>query len=313
MLVIFFVFSKDLSITLLLFLWSLLLFLLSVAFITLFERKILGYAQARIGPFKAGLNGLFQPFADAIKLRCKENLFFFNINLRIFLLSPSLLLSLSILLLLTFYWNFFNLFNFELLFFLLISRFNVYGVLGAGWSSNSKYALIGAYRGVAQIISYEISISFIILTVILFNKSYNLKSLLSSQNYTWIIFLFWGIFSIWLISILAETNRTPFDFAEGESELVSGFNIEYGSLGFILLFLAEYSNILIISYITSFLFLKSPRLLNFKTLLIATFFMLSRRTFARYRIDQLINIAWTAILPYSILGLWFSFLFQYLY
>lgn len=257
------------------------------------ERKILGYIQVRKGPMKVGLGGLFQPFSDAIKLFLKENNLIDSFNLIIYLFSPVL----SLILILIFWILIINIVLYDFLGFLIISRIGVYVILGRGWSSNSKYSLLGSYRGVAQTISYEVSISFILIGVLLFIKSFKIKELEEWQVKNIFLIGLFFLLIIWVVTVLAETNRTPFDFSEGESELVSGFNVEYGAGGFTLLFIAEYGNILFISYITVFIYIGGVGLYVYKFLFILILILWVRGTFVRYRYDNLIILAWKVILP----------------
>lgn len=198
--------------------------------------------------------------------------------------------------------------NYEFLIFLFISSIRIYPIIFSGWSSNSKYAILGAYRGVAQTISYEVSFSFILISLLILNNNINLSNLNIIQiNFKWLIFGFFPIFLIWITILIAETNRTPFDLAESESELVSGFNIEYRGLEFALIFIAEYGNIIFIRFVTSILFLGgSSYFLTLKILIIRILFLIIRGTLIRYRYDILIYIAWKTILPFSITFLLFS-------
>ena len=279
--------------------------ILAIAFFTLLERKVLGYAQIRKGPNKVGLAGLPQPIADALKLFIKSRTNPYHRNKIPYLLAPTLRLVLAL-----FLWSLYTcpnpliFFPLGFLFFLVVSSLNVYGTLIAGWSSNSKYSLLGALRALAQTISYEISIALIIITPLMLASSYNLTELSAPQTpLPWISHLF-ILAIIWFITTLAETNRAPFDFAEGESELVSGFNVEYRGTPFAFIFIAEYLNILLISFLTSTLFLATTqstlieRRTNwFKTLLIAFLFLWVRATLPRLRYDLLIRLTWKIFLP----------------
>lgn len=282
--------------------------LLAIAFYTLIERKFLGYFQLRKGPNKVILIGLPQPFADAIKLFTKEQINPTPANQYPFIIAPVLGLILTLLL-----WAIYPHANpsifisFGALYFLCVSSINVYTTFLAGWCSNSKYALLGALRGVAQTISYEVRISLILLSSLIINNLIDI-SLISINYLSWIILIILPLAIIWFITNLAETNRTPFDFAEGESELVSGFNVEYRSGMFALIFIAEYANILIISLLTcifftgSFIF--SPNLfLVVKTIIIATLFIWIRATIPRIRYDNLIYLTWKGFLPISLTAL----------
>jgi len=281
-----------------------------VAFLTLLERKVLGYVQIRKGPNKIGYFGILQPFCDAIKLFTKEQILPFLSNRIIYYFSPifSLFLSLFIWLCIPFLVKLYS-FNLGVLFFFCCISFGVYIVILAGWSSNSAYALLGSLRSIAQTISYEVALVLILLSVLFLIGSFNLVYFELFQKNLWFLILFFPIGIIWIISSLAETNRTPFDFAEGESELVSGFNVEYGAGGFALIFLAEYASILFMSILFSILFLGSQVCSFFfflKLNCIAFLFIWVRGALPRYRYDKLINIAWKSYLPRV---LYFLFLF----
>ena len=279
--------------------------LIRVAFIILFERKILRYIQIRKGPNKVGYTGILQSFGDAIKLFIKEQFIPSLSNLLIYYLSP--IISLFIIILLWCVIPYYRIgLNFILggLFFFCCTRFGVYVLMGRGWSSNSNYAILGATRGVAQTISYEVSIALIFLSFIIVIGGYSLVIFISYQKYVWFILLRFPLFMCWISSILAETNRTPFDFSEGESELVSGFNIEYGSGGFALLFLAEYGSIIFISFLVNILFLGSlygiTLLLTGLGCIFCYWFIWVRAILPRLRYDKLIYLAWKSFLPISL-------------
>ena len=275
--------------------------LVGVAFFTLFERKLLGYIQLRKGPNKVGLIGILQPFADAIKLFSKEHVQPFYANYFAFLVAPvsALVLSLFLWLGIPFFYIFMS-FKLRVFFFLSIISLNVYSLIASGWRSNSKYSLLGALRGVAQTISYEISLVLILFTPVLFVGSFDWFSLLSYQTGFWFILVFPLTGLIWFISCLAETNRTPFDFAEGESELVSGYNTEYSRGGFALIMLAEYTRILLMSFLFTLIFLGGSGESVLSFLLLAFLFVWVRGTLPRFRYDKLIYLAWKSFLPFSL-------------
>lgn len=278
--------------------------IVGVAFLTLFERKILGYIQIRKGPNKVGFIGLLQPFADAVKLFTKEQTYPYTSNFIVYYISPvfSLFLALTIWLCIPYIIKFYR-FNLGILFFLACTRLRVYGVIIAGWSSNSNYSLLGGLRSVAQTISYEVSLALILISYIFLLGGFNIILFFFKQNYIWFIFLSIPLAYIWFISSLAETNRTPFDFAEGESELVSGFNVEYSSGGFALIFLAEYARILFIRILFSLIFLGGDvinLLFYLKLVFISFIFIWVRGTIPRYRYDKLIYLAWKSYLSVSL-------------
>nr|YP_009491520.1 NADH dehydrogenase subunit 1 [Pidorus atratus]AWI14406.1 NADH dehydrogenase subunit 1 [Pidorus atratus] len=278
--------------------------LIGVAFLTLFERKILGYIQIRKGPNKLGLMGILQPFSDAIKLFTKEQTYPMFSNYLSYYFSPilSFLLSLIIWIMIPYYFNMIS-FNLGMLFFFSCLSLGVYTVMVAGWSSNSNYALLGGLRAVAQTISYEVSLVLIMMSSIIMVMDFNLMKFFDYQNLIWFIFLMLPISICWVSSSLAETNRTPFDFAEGESELVSGFNVEYSSGGFALIFMAEYSSILFMSLFFCLLFLGGYDMSVFfylKLGLVFFLFMWVRGTLPRYRYDKLMYLAWKSYLPISL-------------
>lgn len=283
--------------------------IVGVAFLTLLERKVLGYIQIRKGPNKVGFIGLLQPFRDAVKLFTKEQTYPLLSNYIFYYFSPifSLFLSLLIWICIPYLIKLYS-FNLGVLFFLCITRLGVYTVIVAGWSSNSNYALLGGLRAVAQTISYEVSLALILLSFIFLIGDYNFLNFYLFQKYTWFILFCFPLGLVWFASCLAETNRTPFDFAEGESELVSGFNVEYRRGGFALIFLAEYSSILFISILFRVIFLGSDiySLLFFLKLTVISFlFIWVRGTLPRFRYDKLIYLAWKSFLPISLNYLFF--------
>nr|UZT27123.1 NADH dehydrogenase subunit 1 [Sternaspis buzhinskajae] len=279
--------------------------LLAMAFFTLAERKALGYFQIRKGPNKVGLMGIPQPLADALKLFVKEQSKPSMANTIPFLAAPIMTLSLTLIL-----WSIFphlypaTFMPMGILFFLSVSSLNVYTTLGAGWTSNSKYALLGAIRSVAQTISYEVSMIFIILPMLIIFSSFDIYSINLQPNY-WPLLMMTPLFFMWITSVLAETNRTPFDLPEGESELVSGFNVEYSSGSFALIFMAEYANILFMALLSSVLFLSNSSSLTLitQTTMFAFLFIWTRASFPRIRYDQLMNLTWKMFLPCAILTL----------
>nr|QHN56506.1 NADH dehydrogenase subunit 1 [Nysius plebeius] len=287
---------------LLIYLIMLILVLVSVGFVTLLERKVLGYIQLRKGPNKVGFMGLLQPFSDGLKLFFKEQTYPYMSNFIIYYLSPVFMLILSFLLWTLFPYSF-NVysFNYGFLFFLVCSGMGVYGVMLSGWSSNSKYSLLGCLRAVAQTISYEVSMALIMMCFFLFVYSFDFMNFNLYQNY-WFIFFSLPLFYCWLSSCLAEVNRSPFDFAEGETELVSGFNIEYSGAGFSFIFLSEYMNIIFMSLITTIMFLGCDFSLFFfiKITLIVFWFIWVRGTLPRFRYDKLMNLTWKIFLPISL-------------
>nr|AXS65309.1 NADH dehydrogenase subunit 1 [Eurysternus sp. KM-2017] len=295
---------KDLILMLVVSLILIICVLVGVAFLTLMERKVLGYIQIRKGPNKVGYLGVPQPFSDAIKLFTKEQTIPYMSNFVIYYISPifSLFLSLLLWLCIPYMSVMFN-FNFGFLFLLCCSSLGVYTIMISGWSSNSNYAMLGGLRAVAQTISYEVSLFLILLSFLFMVSGLNILDLMYYQEYIWFLFLFLPLSMMWFVSCLAETNRTPFDFAEGESELVSGFNVEYSSGGFALIFLAEYSSILFMSFICSMMFL-GGNLFSFnfflKLLFMAFLWVWVRGTLPRYRYDKLMYLCWKSFLPVSL-------------
>nr|AVJ52645.1 NADH dehydrogenase subunit 1 [Acantholomidea porosa] len=278
--------------------------LVAVGFVTLLERSVLGYIQLRKGPNKVGFMGLLQPFSDGLKLFFKEQTFPYKSNFIVYYLSPIMMLCLSFSMwcLYPMVINIFN-FNYGFLFFMCCTGLGVYGVLLSGWSSNSNYALLGSLRCIAQTISYEVSMALIMICLILFVYSFNLIDFMFYQYYTWFIFFSFPLFFCWLSSCLAETNRAPFDFAEGESELVSGFNVEYSGSGFAFIFLSEYMNIIFMSMLTVVMFLGCD-LFSFmfyiKIVLIVFWFIWVRGTLPRFRYDKLMYLTWKLFLPLAL-------------
>nr|QNG56274.1 NADH dehydrogenase subunit 1 [Platisus zelandicus] len=278
--------------------------LVGVAFLTLLERKVLGYIQIRKGPNKVGFMGLLQPFSDAIKLFSKEQIYPYMSNFILYYFSPVVNLFLALLLWMCMPFFSMNLsFNFSVLYFLCLSSMGVYTVMLAGWSSNSNYSMLGCLRSVAQTISYEVSLSLIMMSFLVLIMSLNLLDLMKFQEYIWFIFLMFPLGLMWLVSCLAETNRTPFDFAEGESELVSGFNVEYSSGGFAMIFLAEYASILFMSMLCCLMFLGADiisLMFFFKIIFLGFFWIWVRGTLPRFRYDKLMYLAWKCYLPVSL-------------
>nr|CAQ37680.1 NADH dehydrogenase subunit I [Panstrongylus megistus] len=278
--------------------------LVSVAFTTLLERSVLGYIQLRKGPNKVGYMGIMQPFSDGIKLFFKEQTYPYFSNFLIYYFSPVFMLILSFFMwvLFPFLINVYK-FNFGVLFFLCCTGMGVYGVLLSGWSSNSNYALLGGLRSVAQTISYEVSMALIMICLIVFIYSFNFIDFMKYQEYVWFIFFSFPLFFCWFSSCLAETNRSPFDFAEGESELVSGFNVEYSSGGFAFIFLSEYMNIIFMSLLCCVVFLGCDvysLMFFFKLTFMVFAFIWVRGTLPRYRYDKLMYLTWSMFLPLSL-------------
>lgn len=285
--------------------------LISVAYLTLAERKVIGYSQTRKGPNIIGLYGLLQPLADGIKLFSKEIIIPNHVSIVIYLFAPLLALTLGLAV-----WGLMPLgkncvmidINLGILLIFALSSINVYSILMSGWSSNSKYAFIGALRAAAQMISYEVSIGLIIISVIMCSGSLNLINIINSQQQScWYILALFPASIMFFISCLAETNRAPFDLTEGESELVSGYNVEYSSMTFALYFLAEYAHIIFMSFLFSVLFLggssfiiATNMILFVKGSLIIFTFIWMRTSYPRLRYDQLMSLLWKTYLPLSL-------------
>nr|AYP41253.1 NADH dehydrogenase subunit 1 [Melarhaphe neritoides] len=295
--------------------------LLAVAFFTLLERKGLSYIQIRKGPNKVGIAGLPQPLADAAKLLTKEIAKPTMANYSPYFAAPVFSFILA-LLLWQLYPSLYSLgyFKWGILFFLCVSGLNVYGTLLAGWSSNSKYALLGSLRAIAQTISYEISMALILLFPLFLVSSFSFVEMKEAQSLIWLAFLMIPVSLMWFVTCIAETNRAPFDFAEGESELVSGFNIEYGAGGFALIFLAEYANILIMSLFSALLFFGGSSMIFFesdigfmmKILFFAFVFIWVRGSYPRFRYDLLMGLTWKSFLPSALAFLILVFSLSYL-
>nr|YP_010262133.1 NADH dehydrogenase subunit 1 [Esanthelphusa dugasti]UIB42740.1 NADH dehydrogenase subunit 1 [Esanthelphusa dugasti] len=290
--------------------------LVGVAFLTLMERKILGYIQIRKGPNKVGYLGLLQPFSDAVKLFSKEQMIPVMSNFLVYYLSPmlSLFISLFVWVVIPYEVGLLS-FNLGILFFFCCLSTSVYFTMVAGWSSNCKYSLLGSLRAVAQTISYEVSLALILLSFIVLVGGFNFDLFNKYQEFIWFSMVSIPLMLIWFSSCLAELNRTPFDFSEGESELVSGFNTEYGSGGFALIFMAEYASILFMSVLFVIIFLGGcPCSVSFymKVILIAFSFVWVRGTLPRLRYDKLMYLAWKSYLPVSINLLFFFLGFKVL-
>nr|YP_009459920.1 NADH dehydrogenase subunit 1 [Potamyia flava]AUT18185.1 NADH dehydrogenase subunit 1 [Potamyia flava] len=278
--------------------------LIGVAFLTLMERKVLGYIQFRKGPNKVGLIGIVQPFSDAIKLFSKEFYVPLKSNYFYFLLSPIFSLILSLFIWMVFpYLEGLNYLSLGFLLFLCCLSFGVYMIMLSGWSSNSNFAMLGAIRAIAQTISYEVSLIFLFLCVIFLILDFNLIMFYYYQIFISFIFLVLPIAMGVFVSMLAECNRTPFDFAEGESELVSGFNIEYVGSEFAFIFLSEYSMILFMSLIFVISFWGGIKLMSFfflKIVFLGFLFIWVRGMLPRFRYDKLMYLTWKIYLPFSL-------------
>ena len=292
--------------------------LLSVAYFTIAERKIMGGIQRRKGPNVIGFLGLLQPLADGLKLFVKETILPSNSNVFIFIIAPLLTFILSLIgwVVIPFSYKIVIAdLNIGILYLFAVSSLSVYGIVMAGWSSNSKYPLLGALRSAAQMISYEVSIGFIIINVCICTGSFNLSTIVLAQKQVFFLIPLFPMFLIFAISMLAETNRHPFDLPEAEAELVSGYNVEYSAMTFALFFLGEYANMLLMSSFITILFIGGwlPPLdflvfnsipgsiwFSFKIILGVIFFILTRAALPRYRYDQLMFIGWKCLLPLSL-------------
>ena len=294
--------------------------LISVAYLTLAERKIIGAMQLRIGPNRVGFLGLLQPFADALKLIFKEPIIPSGADKILFLLAPVITFTLAMI-----GWAVIPIEDFVIadlnvgvMYLLAVSSLGVYGVIIAGWASNSKYAFLGAIRSAAQMISYEVAIGLCIVCALLAYGSLNLTEIVIAQKNLplYMEFLLFPMFIIFFISILAETNRHPFDLPEAESELVAGYNVEYSSMGFALFFLGEYANMILMSAFTTLLFMGGwlpPFNLSFleflpgiiwfivKILFCLFIFIWVRASLPRFRYDQLMRLGWKIFLPFTLI------------
>jgi NADH-quinone oxidoreductase subunit H len=288
-------------------------------YVTYAERKVLGAMQRRQGPMTVGPFGLLQPLADGLKLLSKETIFPSQANLPVFLMAPMLMFTLALVA-----WSVIPVdaqlvlanINVGILFLFAISSMGVYGVIMAGWASNSKYAFLGGMRSASQMVSYEVSMGLVIVCVLLTTGTLNLSGIVTADRPWWMVALLFPMLIVFLISILAETNRPPFDLPEGESELSGGFMVEYSAMAFALFFLAEYMNMILMSAITVILFLGGwlppfgieslavvPGWAWFflKTNLVLFYFIWARASFPRYRYDQLMRLGWKVFLPLSLI------------
>lgn len=297
--------------------------LIAVAYFTLAERKILGAIQRRRGPNVVGTYGLLQPLADGFKLLIKETILPSSANKLIFIISPIITFVISLMgwvIIPYSKYSFLANLNIGILYIFAVSSLGVFGIIMSGWSSNSKYAFLGALRSAAQMVSYEVSIGFVLSTIALVTGSFNLQEIILTQEDCWFIITFFPLFLIFFTSTLAETNRHPFDLPEAEAELVSGYNVEYSAMGFALFSLGEYANMLFMSSITIILFfggwLTPSYLFNFipatiwfaiKICIFVIIFIWIRAALPRYRYDQLMALGWKIFLPLSISYLVFTY------
>jgi len=293
--------------------------LIGVAYLTLAERRVIGFMQLRKGPNVVGPFGLFQPFADALKLIAKETILPAGADKVVFLIAPMLTFVLALI-----SWAVIPFgegmvladINVGILYLFAVSSLGVYGVIMAGWASNSKYAFLGALRSAAQMVSYEVSMGLVIINVLLCVGSLNLSEIVEAQKNMWFFLPLFPMFIVFFISTLAETNRAPFDLPEGESELVAGYFVEYSSMSFALFFLGEYANMILMSGMTVVLFLggwlppvdiapfnliPGPIWFIVKICLVLFVFLWVRATTPRYRYDQLMRLGWKIFLPFSLL------------
>ncbi len=292
--------------------------LIGVAYLTLAERKVMAAMQMRLGPNVVGPFGLLQPFADAVKMLMKETIVPTGANRMLFLVAPLLTMTLAMIawavIPVNEGWAIADI-NVGVLYLFAVSSMGVYGIVIAGWASNSKYAFLGALRSAAQMVSYEVSMGFVIVTVLLCAGSLNLTDIVMAQERVWFFIPLFPMFIVFFVSILAETNRAPFDLPEGESEIVGGFHVEYGAMTFGLFFLGEYANMILMSALTSILFLggwlspipfapftwvPGPIWFIAKICIVLFMFIWVRATFPRYRYDQLMRLGWKVFLPLSL-------------
>jgi len=303
--------------------------LISVAYFTLAERKILAAIQRRRGPNVVGVYGLLQPLADGFKLLIKESVLPSNANKFIFIISPIITFVISLMGWAIIPYDKYSMLsevNVGVLYLFAVSSLGVYGIIMSGWSSNSKYAFLGALRSAAQMVSYEVSIGFIIVTIVVCAGSFNLQVIIESQKNVWFVIPFFPLFLMFFVSALAETNRHPFDLPEAEAELVSGYNVEYSAMGFALFFLGEYANMLLMSSLNvilffggwlapfSFLeFIPGSLWFGIKVCFFVILFIWMRAALPRYRYDQLMGLGWKVFLPISLgyLLLTFSILISF--
>jgi len=290
--------------------------LLAVAYLTLGERKLMGAMQMRIGPNVVGLFGILQPLADGLKLFLKESVIPSTANKVLFIFSPILTFSLSLMAWAVIPFDFGVVFadiNLGFLYILGVSSLGVYGIVFAGWSSNSRYAFLGSLRSTAQMVSYEVSISLIVIMVVLCVETLNFTETVLFQKSVWIVVPLFPIAIIFLVSALAETNRPPFDLPEAEAELVSGYSVEYSSMSFALFFLGEYANMILMGTILSLIFLggwltpgfttNALIYLPIKASFILVIFVWTRVAFPRLRYDQLMSLGWKTFLPICLAAL----------
>ncbi len=291
--------------------------MLSVAYLTYAERKIIGWMQVRIGPNRVGYQGLLQPIADAVKLLMKEIIIPSGANKGLFILGPILAIAPALaawaVIPFTENWVLANI-DAGLLYVMAITSMGVYGVIVAGWASNSKYAFLGAMRSAAQIVSYEIAMGFALVGVLMASQSLNLIDIVKGQEggfWHWYFLPLFPLFMVYLIAGVAETNRAPFDVAEGESEIVAGFHVEYSGMAFAVFFLAEYANMILVAALTTLMFLGGwlspfPFLPDgfiwwaLKTAFVLFLFLWFRATFPRYRYDQIMRLGWKVFIPITI-------------